>query len=350
MKFSEITGNNELKRSLVRMVDQGRLGHAILLCETPGSGALPLAIALAQYVNCHDHIEGDSCGECNSCYKYGKLIHPDLHFVFPVNSSRFLNESQKKAPISDYFLQQWRELILENPYFCEQDWYEKIELETKTGNIGVAESKRILEKLSLYASEGDYKTMIIWLPEKMNAECANKLLKILEEPSAGTLFILVAQAPEKLLQTIISRCQVIRVAPLSAQEKKALNSEPRTPQEYFEILSQLFQYSLSHNIADLFSVWERLADLKKPVQKEFCLYAESFIRRVYLTSNGLPQISDTAPYEEQLVSSLAARVSPDFYEKCFKALDNAILSIESNVSAKLTFCDLANRFYLYLSK
>lgn len=347
MKFSEIIGNNELKQSLARMVDQGRLSHAIILCENEPSGALSLAVALAQYVNCRNHIEGDSCSECNSCHKYGKLIHPDLHFVFPVNSSKLLNESQKKAPISDYFLQQFRQILLDNPLFSEQQWYDKIELESKMGNIGVAESKRILEKLSLYAAEGDYKTMIIWLPERMNAECANKLLKILEEPSAGTLFILVSQAPEKLLPTIVSRCQMIRLAPLSPQEKKLLAGGMSTPEEYFGILEQLFEYASAGSLADLFSVWEALADLKKPVQREFCLYAEQFVRKLYLAACGTPDLSQIAPFEEQLAASLIPRLKVDFYEKIFNALENAISAIESNVSSKLIFCDLANRFYIY---
>ena len=220
MRFSEIIGNDALKAQLMRMVRGNRLGHAILFTEENGGGGFAFALALAQFVNCREPQESDSCGTCPSCHKYQKLIHPDLHFVFPVSSSNALSESEKKGPISDYFLPAFRELALANPYFTEQALYDAIGIENKSGLISVNEAKRIFEKLSLRAAEGLWKTMIIYLPEKMNLEAANKLLKLLEEPPQGTLFLLVAHNPERLLSTIRSRCQLIALKPLSREERR----------------------------------------------------------------------------------------------------------------------------------
>ena len=223
MRFSEIIGNDALKEQLVRMVRAGRLGHAILLTEENGGGAFACARALAQYVNCREQGPEDSCGVCPSCHKYQKLIHPDLHFVFPVSSSNLLSESEKKGPVSDYFLAPFKELALANPYFTEQMLYDAIGIENKSGLISVNEARRIFEKLSLRAAEGSWKTMIIYLPEKMNLDAANKLLKLLEEPPLGTLFLLVSHNPERLLPTIRSRCQAIALQPLTREQRRSIN-------------------------------------------------------------------------------------------------------------------------------
>ncbi len=345
MRFEEIIGNDGLKRQLTQMVDQNRLGHAILFQENPGSGALAFALALAQYVNCKGHNEGDSCGECSSCYKYNKLIHPDLHFVFPVNGSNLLSETEKKAPISDYFINQWRQLLLDNPYFTEQELYDNIGMENKSGIIGVNEAKRIFEKLSLKSSEGDYKTMIIYLPERMNQEASNKLLKLLEEPPVGTLFLLVSCAAERLLPTIRSRCQLITLMPLSREEQARIRTQS-VPEDFVELLDQLLSASVAKRLIDTFSPWETLADYGREKQKEFCIYAESFLRKMYLASNNLKEISDITEIESAVINKYVSVIKPDFYQKVFGYLESALRSIDANVNSKLLFCDLANRFYL----
>ena len=345
MRFEDIIGNDELKLRLTQMVEQNRLGHAILFQENPGSGALSIALALAQYVNCRNHSDSDSCGECNSCYKYNKLIHPDLHFVFPVNSSSLLSESEKKAPISDFFINQWRQLLLDNPYFTEQELYDNIGIENKSGNIGVNEAKRIFEKLSLRASEGDYKTMIIFLPERMNQEASNKLLKLLEEPPLGTLFLLVSQAVEKLLPTIRSRCQIVNVKPLTREESAKVKVQS-VPEEYLAILDQLLSASTQKSLINTFPVWESIAELGREKQKDFCLYAESFVRKMYLCSNSLSDISDAAQSERTVIDRYLPQIKSDFYQKAFGFFESALKMIDANVNAKLLFCDLANRFFL----
>ena len=348
MRFAEIIGNEALKDALVRMARSGRLGHALLLTEENGGGAFALALALAQFVNCREPQENDSCGVCGSCHKYGKLIHPDLHFVFPVSASTALSESEKKGPISDYFLPAFRELALANPYFTEQQLYDAIGIENKSGLISVNEAKRIAEKLLLRAAEGNWKTMIIYLPEKMNAEAANKLLKLLEEPSQGTLFLLISHNPERLLPTIRSRCQPIAVQPLSRAERQRAGAGENDNAEFREIAISLLEAGLAKRLIDLFPQWEMLADLGREKQREWCLYMERYLRKILLVSQGLADLADPAPEEEATLRGFAAKIRPTFYEKAFAAMEEAIASIGSNVNPKLVFCDLSNRLLLAL--
>ena len=348
MRFSEIIGNEALKESLVKMVQGNRLGHAILFTEENGGGAFAFALALAQYVNCRDRQGADSCGVCSSCHKYQKLIHPDLHFVFPVSSSNALSESEKKGPISDYFMPAFKELALANPYFTEQQLYDAIGIENKSGLISVNEARRIFEKLSLRAAEGEWKTMILFLPEKMNLDAANKLLKLLEEPPQGTLFLLVSHNPERLLPTIRSRCQPIRLLPLTREQRKRTGGAPPDDPEFREIARSLLEAGLAKRILDLFPQWEMLADLGREKQREWCLYMENYIRKTYLVARGLDDLADLTPQEEATIRGFAARIKPSFYEKAFAALEGTLAAIGSNVNPKLTFCDLGNQLLLAL--
>ena len=215
MKFADIPGNGKLKETLVSMADSGRVGHAVLLYENEGCGALPLALAYIQYLNCRNRKNGDSCGECPSCRMMSRLVHPDTHFIFPVNSS---SRTTVSRPVSVSFLGIWRELVAANPYFLESELYSALGIEGKSGVIAIAEAKYILEKLSLAAIEDGYRTILMLLPEKMNAETANKLLKAVEEPPEKTLFVFITHNPDKMLQTVFSRCQSYRVLPLSREE------------------------------------------------------------------------------------------------------------------------------------
>ena len=348
MRFSEIIGNDPLKDALVQMVRGGRLGHALLFTEENGGGAFAFALTLARYVNCKNPGENDACGVCSSCHKYGKLIHPDLHFVFPVSSSTVLSESEKKGPVSDYFLPAFRELALARPYFTEQMLYDAIGIENKSGLISVHEARRIFEKLSLRAAEGSWKTMIIYLPEKMNLDAANKLLKLLEEPPQGTLFLLISHQPERLLATIRSRCQPVALKPLTRAERRAVEGPAADNAEFREIAKSLLEAGLDKRLADLFPQWEMLADLGREKQREWCLYMENYVRKIYLVARGLDTLADLSESEETTVRSFSARIKPTFYEKAFKALEAALSAIGSNVNPKLTFCDLSNHLLLAL--
>ena len=348
MRFSDVIGNDKLKSALAKMVDTNRLSHAILLNEEDGGGGMAMALALAQYVNCPERAGEDSCGECRSCHLYSKLTHPDLHFAFPVSKADSLSESEKKAPISDYFLTSFRELFLSNPYFTEQQLYEALGVEDKNSSISVAEARSIFDKLSLKASSGQYKTMVVYLPERMNIEAANKLLKLLEEPPEGTLFLLVSHNPERLLQTIRSRCQLISLLPLSREERASVPRQAVGNPEWREVMISILEAGLSKKLIDTFPQWEMLAEMGREKQKDFCIYAEDFIRQIYMTAAGMDAIAGVLPEEEATIRSLAARIKPSFYEKAYMQIEGTLSAIGSNVNAKLNFCDLCNHLLLFL--
>ncbi len=221
MQFKDITGQTEIKARLLNVVREKRIGHAMLFTGREGTGMLGLAIAFARYLNCKDPGETDSCESCSSCRKYGKLQHPDLHFVFPVARKK----TGDKDPVSDDFLPLWREKVLENHYMRLFQWLEYLGVENKQGLIGRSESMQILKKLSLKSYEADYKVMIIWMAEKMNAAAANKLLKLLEEPPPNTVFILISEEPGQILPTILSRTQQMRIPKIDQESMKKALSE-----------------------------------------------------------------------------------------------------------------------------
>ena len=212
MLFKEIIGQQELKQKLLALVRDDRTPHALMLFGPPGTGKLPLAIAMAQYLACKDRQDTDSCGKCSSCVKFEKLVHPDLHFVVPVMKTG----SSTAPPISDDFAEVWRETLLGDFYVTENQWYEALGAENKQGIINVKESESIIRKLGFKPYESDYRMMVIWLPEKMNQSAANKLLKLIEEPPSKTLILLVSEHTDKILPTILSRTQLLHVPPLSA--------------------------------------------------------------------------------------------------------------------------------------
>ena len=204
MLFKEIIGQQAVKERLVRSYKEGRISHAQLFLGPQGSGSLPMALAYAQFISCTNKSEYDSCGACSSCVKYNKLVHPDLHFVYPVALSANVKTSTDVAV-------EWREAFLDNPYITLFSWFEQLAAENKQAVIGTEESGEILRKLSLTTYEAEYKIMIIWQAEKMNPSAANKLLKILEEPPDKTLFLLVCENEDQLLRTIVSRTQLIKI-------------------------------------------------------------------------------------------------------------------------------------------
>ena len=185
MYFKDIIGQEEAKERLIQNVKEGKIAHAQLFCGGQGIGKLPLAIAYARYLSCQNPNDEDACGKCPNCVKFDKLVHPDLHFVFPV-----VKKKSSKETVSDDYLPEWRELLKETPYFNLPMWLQAMGTENQQALIYVKESDEIIRKLSLKSSQGGYKIMIIWMPEKMNTECSNKLLKLLEEPPAQTLFLL----------------------------------------------------------------------------------------------------------------------------------------------------------------
>ncbi len=219
MLFREIVGHKELKNRLIRTVLNEKVSHAQLFLGAEGSEKLALAIAYTQFISCsnkqiyteNSDLLADSCGKCPSCVKYQKLAHPDLHFVFPVATTKSITSK----PLSANFLKEWREELIESNYYTTlNEWYKKIGIENKQGRISVEEANQVIKTLALRAYEGGYKVMIIWMVEKLYHAAAPKLLKILEEPPPKTLFILIAEDTNSILKTVLSRTQLIKLAPL----------------------------------------------------------------------------------------------------------------------------------------
>lgn len=221
MFFSDIIGQNDLTQKLQISAKSGRIPHAQMFYGPEGTGNLPLAVAYAQYIACTGKKDKDSCGTCQSCTKFAKLVHPDLHFAFPVNTTTKIT----KDPTSNDFISEWREFILSNPYFTSNSWYNYIGIENKQGLINRREADLIVHKLSLKPFEAEYKFMIIWLPEKMNLSAANHLLKLIEEPPPNTFFLLVSDNPDQVLPTISSRTQPVNL--LRIDEKSLIETLKR---------------------------------------------------------------------------------------------------------------------------
>jgi DNA polymerase-3 subunit delta' len=209
MLFNQIIGQEHIKNHLQVSAKNGRIPHAQLFIGKEGSGTLSMAIAYAQFLLCNSSNNPETCNlKCN------KLQHPDLHFSFPVTT----NDSVKKHPVSDLFLEDWRGFISEQPYGSLFNWLQYIGVENKQGLIGVDEAKAIVKKLQLKSYEGGFKVMIIWMAEKMNNEAANKLLKLIEEPPNKTIFLLITENEEQIINTIKSRCQALYFPNLSEQD------------------------------------------------------------------------------------------------------------------------------------
>lgn len=374
MRFADIPGNEDIKKALAGMADSGRVAHAMLFYENEGCGALPLVLAFFQYLNCSNRKDGDSCGECPSCQKISKLIHPDLHFVFPVNSGPRISSSDK--PVSDLYMKYWRELALSDPYFLENELYTALGIEGKSGNISVAESRLILERLTVAPVEDGYRAVVVWLPEKMNAEAANRLLKIVEEPPEKTLFLFVTHSPEKVLQTVFSRCQSFRVLPAEEEQvAETLRTQFSIPDEaaevqagmsggsvgvalhmlgdredyveYSGIFKKLMTSVLLKDLLGALEAGEEMAALRsREKQKAFCTFAEDCIRKIYMIRKGMVSISDATSDELPFLTDVAARCRENFCDKAAAYLDSASSLIERNVNARIVFCDLVDRIYI----
>ena len=213
MKFSDIPGQKEIIDKLISSVHRERVSHAQLFAGPEGCGNLALALAYAQYISCENRTPVDSCGVCKSCVKYEKMIHPDLHFVFPV-----IRDKKSNEPVSDNYIVQWREFVKNSAFFNLNKWLDSIEVGNAQGLIFATEASEIIKKLSLKAFESDFKIMVIWLPEKMHLATANKLLKLIEEPPERTLFLLVSDESDKIIPTILSRCQLIKIPAFESKD------------------------------------------------------------------------------------------------------------------------------------
>ena len=328
MKFSQIKGNGQIVDALRGMVDSGKVPHAIMLHEDDGGGAVWLALAFLQYLYCANRKDGDSCGACPSCNKIGKLIHPDMYFIFPVNSSK----------CADY-LDKWRALVLQNQYFTENDLSSALEIEGNSAMIKVDEAKGLLDALSFAALEKGYRSVIIYLPEKMNKDAANRLLKLIEEPPKLTEFILITHAPEQVLTTIASRCQRIRLSPVSS-----INSES---EEDLQMLRLLMQGLLAKDLYACLEVSETLSGMSsKEKAKSFCKFVADNLRYIFLLQQGMESLVKVEGERLEELKDWALRSRKTFPRIALDSISRAIMLISRNVSMKIVFTDLVDRLYV----
>ena len=346
MLFDTLTGNDRTVAAMRNMVATGRVPHAILLYENDGGGAFPLSLAFLEA------LYGGSG-------KVAKLIHPDIHFVFPVTGGSKVSTSEK--PTSDNYMQWFRELALEHPCFTESELYQALGIEGKSGLIAVGEARLILDKLSLTGVEGGWRSVVMYLPEKMNQEAANRLLKIVEEPPQQTLFLMITHAPEKVLKTISSRCLSIRVLPpkdfstslemtgdMSSRPSDAsLSSRPSEASgEISSLFGELMDALLEKNLLTALEVGESLAALSsREKQKDFCRYAGECLREVFLLQQGMEQLTRIPEEETDYYRRLAGTLKRSFPRLAAAQLDRAVTLIERNVNQKIIFTDLVDRLY-----
>ena len=370
MQFTDVVGQKKTKKKLIEAYTLNRLSHAQLFSGDIGFGGLPLALAFIQFIACLDKKEDDSCGKCSSCLKMSKLAHPDLHFSFPVNSA-----SDSKKKLSDDFLTEWRELLLENPYFELKDWQNKIEVIKKQCIINVAESQNIISKLNLKSFESEYKFLLIWKAEKLNLDAANKLLKLIEEPTDKTLIFLIAENTEDLIKTIRSRTQIVRLSRIE-RDLIALYLQSKfqlDPDLAFQLASRAdgnitkaiegFKDREEHLIFfDWFKDWMRncyQANVEKMVrwvdelssashgrlkQMRFLDYCLNVVREGMLIQYGGQSLQQFQGEELLFIKKFAPFVHENNLIQMMELINEAHTHISRNAYAKVVFMDMSMRF------
>jgi DNA polymerase III subunit delta' len=372
MLFSEVFGLPHIKNHLTTTADNGRIPHAQLFVGSSGSGTLPMAIAYAQYVLCRNK-QGENAGGVESCnVKMNRLSHPDLHFAFPVAA----NDKIKKNPVAGNFLDEWRQFVENEPYGSLFDWYQKLGIENKQGQIGVHEAQDIVKSLSLKSYEGGYKVMIIWMAEKMNIACANKLLKLIEEPPKDTMFLLITEEEENIIQTIRSRCQVLHFPPLNenvisnaliskenCDSQKAMTIAHRANGNYHQALNILRQNSGDDQFEEWFVTWvrsafkakgnksaildliswsETIAATGRETQKKFLLFCLEFFRQALLQNYKTQDLVFMEPQVKGFnLKKFAPFVSGNNILGITKEIEDAVFHIERNGNARIILTDLS---------
>lgn len=387
MYFHDIIGQKKIKERLIRTVREDRIPHAQLISGAEGTGTLLLAIAYARYISCTDRGETDACGNCPSCHKFNKLIHPDTHFVFPI-----FKPSSGKKWVCDDFLIQWRKFLPEKKYFDYNEWMTYIKAGNSQGVIYGDEGDEILRKLSFKSFESEYKVMIIWLPEKMHVVCANRLLKILEEPPAKTVFLLVSENSELLLSTILSRSQMVRVKGIEPKDMRAALQE-RFEMSEAELEScvhlsggswlNALEYIQSSDENDYFlqqfircmrgaftianftpdkklekqkslkdlKLWsEEMAKIGREQEKKYFIFSQRLVRENFILNLGRQELNYLTPAEKEFSDKFSPFINHKNIVSFMEELELAQKHIEQNVNARIVFFDLALKTIMLFKK
>lgn len=380
MLFKDVLGLTHLKKHLTSSADAGRIPHAQMFVGPEGSGTLPMALAYAQYLICGNQNAENEGGNTACNLKFNSFSHPDLHFAFPVANT----EQAKRHAVSDNFMKEWRDFMIEQPYGNLFDWYRLIDIEKKQGQIGVDEAKEIVKKLTLKSYEGGFKIMIVWMAEKLNVAASNKLLKLIEEPPEKTVFLLLCQDEEQILQTIRSRCQILHFPPLAEDVvATALLKKGASQQESMQIAHEAngnFNKALdllNKDSEDLvFEKWfvqwvrsafkakgnkaaihelllwsDELSKTGRETQKKFLHYCIMVMRQAMLINYGVHELAYMKIHADGFQLE---KFAPFVHEKNIleitEELEKAIYHVERNGNAKIIFSDLSIRLTRLLHK
>jgi DNA polymerase-3 subunit delta' len=364
MKFDEVIGQEEAKERLMQLVKEGRLPHALMLCGPMGSGKMALAMAFAST------LLGDSP-------MLRKWEHPDLYFSYPVIKPKDTSAEHKME--SDDFSKEWHEMLLQGPYFTMDQWLNYMNATSQQAQIGVGESDSLLHKMSLKSSQGGYKICIMWLPERMNGECANKLLKLLEEPPLQTLFLMVCEEPEKLIETIRSRVQRIDIKRISDEaieaaliERRGLGEEmaqriahlangswlkaieeldaDNENRQFLDMFIQVMRYSYARDVRGMKAWTDTVANFGREKEKRMLSYFSHMVRENFMYNFHQPELIYMTQEEENFSHKFACFINEANVEDISEVLQNAQRDIGQNANGKIVFFDLALKLTVLLMR
>lgn len=379
MKFSDIIGQDKLKSLFIKNINEDRIAHAQIFHGELGYGVFPLALAYVQYLFCENRSENDSCGVCPSCYKVSQLSHPDLHFSFPINKSKFCDKTSSEGEIiSDSLINKWREQMENSSpggYFSENEWYKTIDLSKNAqGIIGKPEANEIIKKLAYKSFLGGYKVVIVWLVERMNESAANTLLKQFEEPENKTLFIFITENKDVIIKTILSRAQLTSVSPIDINNvNKYVNNKCEDSDkaaiigricggnilkinellektdandEHFILFTNLMRRCFFVDYVSLIPWAEDLSTQNREFLKSFFDYSLRILRDSYMTSIGMGHIANCFGYEREFIAKFSPYVHYKNIELLTKEFEKAQFDISRNGNPKI----ILTHFVLAISK
>ena len=376
MQFKDVIGQSAVKQRLIQSVKENHVSHAQLFLGPAGCGKLPLALAYAQYILCPNRTETDSCGVCPTCQKMQKLVHPDLHFVVPTNTTK----SVKSNPESDLFMEEWREYVQKNEgYINESGWYGFLDIENKQGYMSVRDAASLLRKLNMKAYEGDYKIAIIWMAEKMRTDTANKLLKLLEEPPEKTIFLLIAEDQDQLLATIKSRTALVKIpaldtAAIETALQQRFGCDPKQAHDaamisegdwltacqsfkdfedhkfFFTTFQQWMRLCFRAAYSEIIDFSANVKSIGREKQKELLDYGLRIIRNSLLFNNNLAEIVMLPDDEKTFNSKFSPFVNPANLVQIVTLFEEAIRQIERNGNAQIIFTDVSFKMIGLLKK
>ena len=376
MKRNEVIGQEEVWQRLTEMVREERLPHAIMLCGPQGCGKMALALAFASYLLCQNRDgHNEACGECKQCKMLEKWGHPALLFSYPTIKTPAMGSEHK--PVSEDFAEEWRNMISRSPYFNIEQWMTEIGAENQQAIITAGESDELNRKLSLKSSQGGYKVSVIWLPERMNIECANKILKLIEEPPSHTVFIMVSENPDNLLETIRSRVQRIdvkktdnesiqkalvskygitdddamRVARLANGDWLTAVGELTADSENKDFLADfqsLMRLAYQRNVRELKRWSDNINSYGREKQKRFLTYFLRLIRESFMYNFQQPDLSYLTSQEEAFTANFARFVNENNILQINELANKAIRDISQNANGKIVFFDMALQMIVLL--